>query len=147
MKRFVAWFISISLLDCSVMVYGQTVKATVLGTVTDASAGVIAGANIVITETNTNSIRRTQTNQNGLYVFADLDPGIYNLEAAHPGFKKLIRSGIEVSPNSTARVNMEMNPGVVTEVVSVSESGPLLQTDRADVRGVIEQQQIQTMPL
>src|SRR5262245_18805480 len=110
MKWFGAWLLALSL---SISLHGQTVKATVLGTVTDASAGVISGASVMITETNTNAVRTTQTNQNGLYVFADLDPGVYTVEAGHPGFKKLVRSGIEVTPNSTARVNIELNPGVV----------------------------------
>jgi hypothetical protein len=138
---------AVCVLASAVNLYGQSVKATVLGTVSDASAGVITGARVVITETNTNAVRSTDTNPDGLYVFADLDPGIYSIEAGYPGFKKVVRSGLELTANSTARMNLELSPGVITEIVNVAETGPLLQTDRADVRGVIEQRQVQTMPL
>jgi hypothetical protein len=126
---------------------GQTLKATLLGSVTDSSGAVVVDANVTITEVNTNAVRSAPTNQDGLYVFADLDPGVYNIEAQHPGFKKLVRSTIGLTTNSTVRVNLELSPGVVSEVINVAASGPLLQTDRADVGGVVDQRQVQTMPL
>jgi hypothetical protein len=131
----------------AVPLFAQTVTATLLGTVADSSGAIISEASIVVTETNTNAVRTTPTNRSGLYVFADLDPGTYRVEIAHPGFKKVVRSGIELTPNSTARVNFDLTPGVVTEVVDVSETTPILQTDRTDIGGSIEKQQIQAMPL
>src|SRR5262245_30278209 len=66
--------------------YGQTLKGTILGTVTDVSAAVIPGAQVNITETGTNAVRTATTNSSGLYVFANLDPGTYRVEVEHEGF-------------------------------------------------------------
>ncbi len=127
--------------------HGQTLKATILGTITDSSHAVIPGVQVNIVETNTNARRAAPTNDTGYYVFANLDPGVYRVEVEHPGFRKVVRAGIDLQPNTTARVDLELSPGAVSEVVDVTAETPLLQTDRADTGGKIEERQIQTMPL
>jgi len=128
-------------------VSGQTLKATLLGTITDSSDAVLPEVTVAITETDTNSRRSTVTSRAGFYVLTDLEPGTYRVEVQHPGFKKVVRAGIELTPNSTARVDLELSPGMVTEVIDVTASAPLLKTDRADIGGVFERQLIQNMPL
>src|SRR5690242_18927789 len=73
---------------------GQTLKATILGTTTDSSHAVIPGAQVLVTETNTNSRRAETTNDSGFYVFANMDPVTYRVEVAQPGFRKMVRAGI-----------------------------------------------------
>ncbi|PWU09003.1 MAG: TonB-dependent receptor [Terriglobia bacterium] len=125
----------------------QTLKATVLGTITDSSKAVVSGVNISITEVNTNFQRTEITNEEGFYVFANLDPGNYRLEAQHPGFRKVVRTDIGLIPNTTARIDLELTPGAVSEVVDVTAEAPLLQTDRSDTGSRIETQQLNTIPL
>jgi hypothetical protein len=127
--------------------YGQTLKGTVLGTITDASHAVIPGVQVSITETNTNFHRTETTNDSGFFAFANLDPGTYRVEVEHPGFRKIVRAGIELQANTTIRVDLELQPGEVTEVVDVTAEAPVLQTDRADTGGKIETQQLSTIPL
>jgi hypothetical protein len=126
---------------------GQTLKGTILGTITDSSQAVVSGAQISLTEVNTNFHRAEITNEEGFFVFANLDPGAYRIEVGHPGFRKMIRAGIELTPNSTVRIDLELTPGAVSEVVEVTADTPLLQTDRSDTGGKIETQQLNTMPL
>jgi hypothetical protein len=137
------FFLSISALPLC----GQTQKATILGTITDSSHAVIRGAQVSVTETNTNVSRTEKTNDSGFYVFANMDPGTYRVEVEQPGFRKMVRSGIDVNPNTTARVDLELSPGAVSEVVDVTAEAPLLQTDRADTGGKIEEVQLQNLPL
>ena len=59
----------------------QVLKAQVLGTVSDQSGAVVPGARVVLTETNTNLSRSRQSNESGLYVFPNLDPGTYRVSA------------------------------------------------------------------
>ena len=123
-------------------------KAQILGTVTDSSGAVISGATVRLTETGTNFQREGQTNESGNFFFVNLDPGIYTVEVMQSGFKKEQRTGIDLRPNTTARANFELQPGVVSEVIDVSAGAvPLLQTDRAETGGKIEQLQLQNMPL
>jgi len=129
------------------LVHSQTQKATILGTITDTTHAVITGAKVVLTETNTNASRTELTNDSGFYVFANMDPGTYRVEAEHPGFRRMVRADIDLTPNTTARIDLELTPGAVSETVEVSAEAPLLQTDRADTGGKIEPIQLQTMPL
>ena len=131
----------------ALLLHGQTQKATILGTITDSSHAVIPGAQVLLTETNTNASRIEKTNDSGFYVFANMDPGTYRVEVEQTGFRKMVRSGIDLTPNTTARIDLELTPGSVTETVDVTAEAPLLQTDRADTGGKIEEVQVQTMPL
>jgi len=126
----------------------QVLKAQIVGTVTDPTGAVVPGAKVRLIETTTNFARAGETNESGNYFFVNLDPGVYRVEVEHSGFNKAVRSGIELQPNTTARANVELTPGTVAEVVDVSASAvTLLQTDRADTGGKIEQAQLQAMPL
>jgi len=125
----------------------QTLKGTILGTITDSSHAVIPSVQVSLTETSTNFHRSEATNDSGFFVFANLDPGKYRVEVEHPGFRKVVRSDIDLAPNSTIRADLELTPGAVTEIMDVTAEVPLLQTDRADTGGKIETQQLQTFPL
>ena len=126
---------------------GQTLKGTILGTITDSTHAVIPSVQVNITETNTNFHRTETTNDSGFYAFANLDPGNYRIEVEQPGFRKVIRSDIALNANTTIRADLELQPGAVTEVVDVTAEAPTLQTDRADTGGKIENQQLNTLPL
>src|SRR5215467_3543906 len=127
--------------------HGQTLKGTILGTITDTTQAAVSGVHVSVTEVNTNFQRTGVSNVEGFYVFANLDPGNYRIEAEHPNFRKVIRSDIELTPNTTARIDMELTLGTVSEVVHVTAETPMLQTDRSDTGSKIENQQLNTMPL
>ena len=126
---------------------GQTLKGTLLGTISDSSHAVVQDVQVSLTETNTNFHLAQKTNESGFYVFANLDPGTYRIEVEHPGFRKILRSGIDLTPNSTIRVDLELTPGAVTEVIDVTADILVLQTDRADTGGKVESKQLETFPL
>jgi len=127
--------------------YGQTLKGTILGTLTDATHAVVPNAQANLTETNTNFHRTETTNDSGFYAFANLDPGTYRIEVEQPGFRKVVRSEIVLDANSTVRVDLELQPGQLTEVVQVSADAAVLQTDRSDTGSKIVNQQLTTLPL
>ncbi len=126
----------------------QVLKGQILGSITDQSGAVVPGVKVTLTETRTNFVRTSETTESGNYFFVNLDPGDYTVEAERAGFSKSLRSGVDLQPNTTARVNFELVPGTITQTVDVSASAaPLLQTDRADTGGKIDQKQLQEMPL
>ncbi len=120
---------------------------SLVGTVTDSTDAVIPGAKVTITEVNTGIQRVGATNQSGNYMFGNLTPGVYRVEVEVPGFKKGIRDQVEVLVNTTARANLQLEPGEVTQSIEVVVDIPMLQTDRADVGRKIETQIIADMPL
>lgn len=127
--------------------HAQVLKAQVLGTISDTTGAIIPGAKIVLTEQQTNSSREGETNESGLFIFTNLDPGLYQVEVEVEGFRKAVRADIDVLPNTTVRVNLSLEPGIVTEVVTITDTAPILQTDRADTGAKIEQKQLQDLPL
>ena len=122
-------------------------NATVLGTVADSSGAAVSGAKVAITEMKTGISRSTTTNEDGNYQFPDLPPGQYEVAVERDGFKRAVRSGIDVLVNSDVRVNISLQPGTVQQVVEVIADVPMLQTDRADVGAKLENRQVVDLPL
>jgi len=141
---FVLLFLAVFIVSAA---YSQAVNATLLGTVTDITGGVIAGAKVTITEINTGAVRDGQTNESGNYTFPDLAPGQYTIGVEQAGFKKETRKDITLIVNSSTRVDLQLTPGNVTETIEVTGAPPLLQTDRADTGAKIETIQTASLPL
>ena len=136
-----------SVLLCAGQVFGQAVSATLLGNITDASGGTVAGAKVSATEVNTGAAHTSQTNESGNYTFPDLPPGRYSVTVESNGFKKEVRSGIELVVNSSTRVDLQLQPGNVNESIEVTASEPPLQTDRADVGRKVDAIAVSSLPL
>jgi hypothetical protein len=135
------------LLGFSEPVRGQAVNATLLGTVTDSSGAAVANAKITITETNTGISRASQTNESGNYVLPDLPPGTYTVTAELAGFKRASRAAIDLVVNTTERVDLVLEPGNVSETITVEAETPILQTERADTGRKIETILTENVPL
>jgi len=149
MERFVALCTLLILVSAAMAprASAQVLKGQILGTVTDTSGAVVPAALVTLTETNTNFPRTAQTNESGLYVFPNLDPGVYEVRVELEGFSTALRGDIRLQPNSTVRVNLELQPGAVTETVVVTGAPPVLQTDRADTGAKIDTKQLQELPM
>lgn len=127
--------------------YGQAVSGTLLGTVTDQSGATIPGARVTLTEQNTGVTRATDATTAGYYAFPDLMPGTYSVAIQHPGFKRGVRTDVQVLVNSTVRVDMQLQTGDVSESIEVRAEAAILQTDRTDTGRKIETEQLAEMPL
>ncbi len=134
-------------LAATVSVYGQAVNATILGTVADSSGATIANAKVTITEASTNRLRTAQTNESGNFTFPDTTPGIYSVTAEAAGFKREIRPSIDVAVNTSTRVDMQLQPGNISESIEVTDAPPPLQTDRADIGRKIDTVQTENLPV
>ena len=126
---------------------GQAVNATLLGTVTDSSGATVGNAKVTITETNTSITHTSQTNESGNYVFPDLPPGTYTVTAEQTGFKRAARAKIDVVVNTTERVDLVLEPGNMTDTITVEAETPILQTERADTGRKLETVLTENMPL
>ncbi|MGA2144942.1 MAG: carboxypeptidase regulatory-like domain-containing protein [Bryobacteraceae bacterium] len=127
--------------------YGQAVNATLLGTVIDSSGASVANAKVTITEVTTGVKHSGQTNESGNYTFGDLPPGSYAVEVDQTGFKKEIRRDIALLVNTTERVDIQLQPGSLSETVEVTGAAPVLQTDRADTGRNIDTMVVSELPV
>ena len=103
--------------------------ATLVGTITDTSGAVIAGAKVTIISAATSFAAESVSTPEGGYYLPYLAPGAYRLVVEAPGFKKYLREGIVVRTGEVPRVDLALEIGAVTESVSVSGAPPLLETE------------------
>lgn len=125
----------------------QTSRGTVSGTVTDPAGAVIAGANVVLTNTKTNLERTSTTNDEGFYRFDAVDPSIYTIKITASGFGETTKTNVDVRANQISEVSTQMAPAGQTIVVDVTTEGSALLQTEAPVRGGnIETKQITELP-
>jgi Carboxypeptidase regulatory-like domain/TonB dependent receptor len=127
--------------------FSQAVSATIVGTVTDASGAAVANAKVTVTEMNTGVSHSMNSNESGNYTLGNAPPGRYQVAVEMTGFKKELKENIDVVVDSTARVDMQLSPGNITETVEVSASAPVLKADRADVTTTIQNVAIEELPM
>jgi len=125
----------------------QLPTSTLNGTVTDPQGAVVAGARIVVTSTATSTSREATSASDGGFAFSDLPPGDYTVRVSASGFAtseyKAVR--LEVGRASTLNVSLKIARG--GEVVEVSAAEIALNTTQSMVQGLVEAQEIQTLPL
>src|SRR5437870_790216 len=121
--------------------------AQISGSVRDQSGAVLPGAEVTATQTDTGIARSTVTNGAGSYVLCNLPLGPYKLEAALPGFRTFVQTGIVLQVNSSPVVNPSLEVGQVNEQVEVQANAALVETRNVGVGQVIEQQRILELPL
>src|SRR5271155_3902062 len=125
----------------------QSTAGRVLGRVTDQSGASVAGANVVVTDTQRGTSRPLTTDASGDYVAADLIPGIYNIHVEAKGFKSVERPAVTVEVATDVRSDFTLQPGNVSEIVTVSEEVPLLNTTSSTLGGTLSNQEINDLPL
>ena len=135
------------LLASAAVAWPQAVNGTLVGTVTDSSGATVSGAKVSLTATQTGLAASIQTNPSGNCSFNNLQPGSYRVEVGMAGFRKVIRDQVDVLVNSTARVDVSLRPGQVSESIEVTAEVAALQTDRSDIDRKIESKTLADMPL
>ena len=129
------------------MVRAQESTGSIAGTVIDQTGAVIPGANITITNQGTGEAKRVAANGTGGYVVASLVPGNYQIDVQASGFKHFRRAPIDVQVATTAHLDISMEIGQASEVVTVTSQAALIQTESSSVGQVIEGRTVQDTPL
>ena len=122
-------------------------QARLTGTAQDSSGAVVTGAGIVARNVATGLASSTLTSSSGVYSISFLNSGPYELSCEVAGFKKFVRSGIVLETGTTTTVNVALEIGAATEVVSVSATTPLLEAESGSIGQLIENKTIQNLPI
>jgi hypothetical protein len=125
----------------------QVLYGTVVGTVRDASQAAVPGAEVTLTNQETNQTRAANTNTAGEFLFTNVLPGAYTLSIKAAGFQAVSQRDVPVTINTVARTDIELKLGQVTEAVTVSASAAVLQADKADVHVELGTREITSLPL
>jgi hypothetical protein len=125
----------------------QLNRGTLTGVVSDPSNAAVVGAVITATHVQTGVSSRTATTDGGNYTLPALPIGVYKVEYEAPGFKKVVRSQMEVLAGGTHRVDVQFELGSVTEAITVQAQASPLQTESSRVATNVSTKLVEDLPL
>lgn len=127
--------------------FAQSEVATLTGVVTDASGGVLTNVEVTVTNTGTNLSKGAATNETGRYFLPGLKPGVYSVTASFSGFKEQVNSAVTLQVNQTARLDISLAVGEISQELTVSAEAPLLETERSSRGAVVDSRKMVELPL
>ena len=132
----------------STALFGQTTVSTgsIVGTVTDPSGALVDNAKVTVTNTETNQIINLTSNASGAYNSGALSPGNYKVQVSAKGFNT-VSQVVTVQVGNTATVNSKLQVGQESTVVEVQGTTLAVNTEQAEVQGVLTSSQIENLPV
>lgn len=146
MKQTINLLLLLSLLTISALAQ-VTGVATLQGAVNDNAGAVVANAEVTVKNLDTGVTVKAVTNDAGLYRVAGLNPGRYSVEAKATGFSAARVNETRLEVGQTARLDLALKVGNVSETVEIAAQATLLNSETTDVGQVIDGKRIVEMPL
>lgn len=143
----ILFFVVLSYLTAVATTHAQAGKAEITGVVRDQNSAVISQARVAVTEVATGQAHSTTVTDNGDYTITNLKPGNYNVSVEADGFKRFVREGVRLATGERVRVDVELQPGAVSESVTVTQDASLLRTESGSLGQVIRSRKIVDIPL
>lgn len=125
----------------------QTITGSITGTVTDSSGAIAPKVKVTATNIATSVSTTGETNSSGVYNLLFLPIGNYTVTAELQGFKKTVLGPFALEGNQTARVDITMQVGQVTESVEVTDVAPIMQTETTQTGDTISSEKLTSLPL
>ncbi len=125
----------------------QIDRGTIEGLVTDKTGAVVPDAKVQIINNLTNSAIALTSNSQGLYTAPNLPSGSYRVVVTKQGFETVTRDQVQLPPSFTLRVNISLSPGQVTQSVTVTGEGPMLDVSTTNNSVGMEDNLIESIPL
>jgi hypothetical protein len=148
MRRTALAFVFSLILSVS-LTWSQTGTSTIRGTITDPQGRVVSGANVTLTNVETNGVRTTKSTDTGTYGFDLITPANYRMEVEATGFKKKVVNNVQALVGKPTENNVVLDVGTVYETVEVRASSQeaLINTQDATLGNNFDSLQITQLPL
>ena len=140
-------FVCILICCAGAPAFPQAGRGGISGLVTDPSGAVVPKAKVTARDHATGISLSTVTTGAGLYSFVSLNPGTYEVTATSKGFESVQVDNVSVTVDQTSTVNIGLQVGAATEVVTVSGTSDLADTDNSTVGQLIDAATIDRVPL
>ncbi len=127
--------------------FAQAGLGKITGTISDSSGLAVPEASVTARETRTGQIYQATTNSTGLYVISPLPLGDYALDIKKDGFKAVTRSHLTIDVNTGLTIDVALEPGSVSERVTVEAVGAVIQTENATIGNSRYEVQIKNLPV
>ncbi|MGE0103138.1 MAG: TonB-dependent receptor [Blastocatellales bacterium] len=148
MKKLFLALITFSAVCClTIPLQAQSFTGSIVGTVKNPDGAIIVGAEVTITQQETNRVIQVLTNSEGYYVSPPLPVGTYRVEAKMAGFRRVVRSGIVIQIQQTLVVDFLLELGAISEQVEVTAEAPVLETTSSSLGKVVDNRRILDLPL
>ena len=147
MLKRVVWLVVLMCCGMTATMFGQSDRATIAGTVKDATSGVLPGVQVTVTNTGTNQTEIETTDNLGFYRVSNLPVGEYTVTFLKQGFKELERKGITLLISQVAEIDANLQVGGASETVEVTSEAPILQTEDAAVSTNLSAEAVSELPL
>lgn len=148
MKHIMSVSLILAVLACIAVlpVFAQS-TAEIAGVITDSSGAVVPGARITVVNEETGLKMEATSGESGSYTIPFLRPGSYRLEVQKEGFRTVSRAGIRIQVAQGVKMDVQLEVGVVSQTLKVSESTPLLDTLGNVVGGVVTGDKLANLPI
>ena len=123
------------------------VTGTITGSVVDTSGAAVPQAKVTATSVGTNLARTGETDGNGQFVLPMLAVGTYEVRVEKEGFSPFLQKDVLLQANSQVAVGAVLQVRSGSEVVTVSATSNLLQTNSSTLVQVVDQQRVADLPL
>jgi hypothetical protein len=127
-----------------VVAHGQATTGGIRGVVTDPNGAVVSGAQVTLTRKSTGGTQTAQTNASGQFEFTNLLPANdYSVSIEAPNFKNVTLTDVRVSVTQATDLPVQLEPGQVTETVTVTAGGAeLVNTTSANLSKAFSSRQV-----
>jgi hypothetical protein len=140
-------FLLVLTLGVATPLWAQKDAGAIVGMVRDQSGAVVAGAKVTVTDVDHGTQLTISTNDAGEYVASPLHIGHYTVTVEKQGFKKAVAGPVQVNIQDRVGVDLKLETGVATEVVTVTGQRAQLETETSDLGQVVDAQRINALPL
>ena len=127
--------------------FGQAGRGSISGLVTDPTAAVVPGAQVILLNSANGVTLHTVTSAGGVYTFVSLNPGVYKVTASLSGFESVAHENVNVTVDYVSTVNVALRVGSVTDTVTVSQGVDLVETSNSTVGQLISAETIDRVPM
>ena len=141
------WQLAMLMLALFVLPAHAQYRASLQGTVADSTGAMIPGAQLTLTDKETNRVIQAKSDGAGNYNFNELSPSTYSLQVTRDGFKKKVLDGVHIIAEQANALNVVMDTGGASETVTVNAAdAPVIDTATGSVSGTITQEDLAKMP-
>ena len=127
--------------------FGQMNTAEIAGQVKDPSGASIAGATVLATQTATQQKYNAVTNEAGQFLLPQLSLGEYTLTVTAQGFKQAVQEHVALHVGDHVRQDFQLELGEQSQTITVEGAAGLLQVQSAEIKDVIQNEQVVDLPL
>jgi hypothetical protein len=134
-------------LGSSSMAFGQATGAQLSGQITDGTGAAIPGVQVSAQNLDTNLQQTVESDGQGVYLISFLPPGPYRVTAERQGFERQIQTGIILTVNQSATLNISLHQGTIQQTVNVAANAELLNTTSGEISTVVNAKAVVQLPL